>query len=146
MPNDWGTAMTVPAAFWTNTVGGTNVTCPAGVETTVMQVTVAADSNGTYMPLFLPALWIACGTTAPSNITIAQRVLSGSDFATQSPPAGVLTANNTFSCPNFPTGPISDLLWRPPGTTLQFTLNPTGQQVTCLGNSYMLVILFRVHD
>src|SRR5580658_189854 len=94
MGNVWGVDQEMPLAKqFTNT---SDVTLTAGTETTCITTTTAysATTPGSYYPIIRGLFVNLNGGTAPTALTIAARIHSGTDFATQTvaPAALVVSA------------------------------------------------------
>lgn len=108
----------------------TNITCPPGVETTVIaSPALIATSQGYFLAQVSGQLYINMGATPPTALTVAYKLGAGSDSASYPIPGQYLTANGNIIVPiSFLTLYFSTA-WQTPGTVINITLNPTAQQV-----------------
>jgi hypothetical protein len=136
-------SLALPALYGTS--GGTDVSCTSGSETTVITSgAINAVSNGDYYPMVLGVLSIVLGATAPSALVIAGRIGTATDFATFAVATGLLANNAELMIPVVLVGANSGSAWAGSGSTVNVTVKPTGQAVTCKGTgSQLTVALFR---
>src|SRR5271155_3986879 len=114
MGNIWGTAQPglIPAAV-----------IPAGA--------VALPAPGAYAPLVMAVLTILLGATPPSALKIAFKLGSGSDVDSYVVEPALLVTLAELVIPVFLAGVQSPTAWVGSGSTLNLTVNATGQAVTC---------------
>jgi hypothetical protein len=123
------------------------IPCPAGVETTVASVTMAAPSAGFYYPVIWGIMILQIGATKPNPVNLAGRIGAGADFGTCGLDQTVFNPSSNFMWPFMLAGPASDLPWRGAGSTVNLTVNPTGQAVTAYNaGSFFYCFLFRAPD
>lgn len=133
MANLYGTANPLAPPAFGQTIGGANVNCPASTETNVIAIaTNPPISQGWYYPAVSAVLYVTFGATAPVNLNLGARIGAGADFGSAYYGQPLLVAAATVVAPlqffgyptilAYPTGPVS----------INISLNPTGQPVTCL--------------
>lgn len=148
MANLYGLANPVPNLGWFDTIGSANVSCPAGVETNVIQSgALAALDHGVYYPVCWANLVLTMGATQPTNLILGLRLNNGADVANQvfNIPAGSGGLALTFIF--IAAGVTMPTAFWPPGSSLQVTANPGTNAITC-NFSYSKAILgiFRAAD
>ena len=148
MANVYGVANTnPPPSFW-GTIGGTDINCPAGVETNVVAATPTAPTYpGMFYPFATGVITITIGATPPGQVVMALRIGSGSDINTIFVWATLMTAGahipQSVSFYGY-TVAISN----PSATTIfNLTVNPSGQAVTVnAGGTYAWASWLRAPD
>lgn len=129
---DWGTAQEQYVLTNLATVGGADVAVPAATETTVITSgAIFQPVPGPYYPLVDITLAILLGATPPTAMVIAFKIGAGSDVATYTLPPAILVANATVLPGVTLAGLNSKAAWVSPGSTINITVNATGQAVTC---------------
>lgn len=114
---------------------GSDVACSAGVETNVLSITLPAASPGLNLAILVDTmLSVLLGATAPSAMVVAMRVGAGADVDTYTfPPGGLVNSALLQLSPTltavFARGSYAS------GSTLNVTVNPTGQAVTVKAQS-----------
>lgn len=128
----WGVSDPIPIALVGQTVGAADVACPAGVETNVISFGgVTALSPGGYYPIIDLALAIVLGATPPTALVVAAKVGAGSDFDSFATAIGLLVALATLGVSPTLVGANSTVNYYPGVSTINITVLPTGQPVTC---------------
>ena len=132
--NLYGVANTPPLLNSYSAIGNTNITCPPGVETNIIQSTniISAD-RGFYEIVGWVTVCVGVGATSPTQLNIACRINNGADLA-------IMQVNQSLLVP----GAFPEVSWQvavippqgafyPPGSVIQISLFPTGQQVIVTG-------------
>jgi hypothetical protein len=136
----WGVNQALAAPVLT--VATSNVSCPAGVETNVLQATLSSTTQGLDVYLECAAeMVITLGATAPTALAINTRLGSGPDTDIFTVPPILLVANTTLVLsPVFVIG-LNRVYFSPP---IQFfvSVTPTGQAVTVQAQSRAVWSLF----
>jgi len=133
MGRAWGTNLMNPNPSLL--VAGTDVTCNAGVKTTVLDsgaspLIAAAAGGGFYLVLWT-ILEIVLGATAPSAIVVTLDLTTAGanqDSYTVTPDQLINSASIVVAPPLYV--PTSGSIWYPTGDRVKVTVNPTGQAVT----------------
>lgn len=127
---------------------GSNQTCTAGADTTVMTFsTAAAISAGFYYPVIFGAITLLMGATAPSALSLKSIINAGAAFNTYVVPPALLVNNGTLLIPIIFVGSASATVWFPGPATLTLVVNPTAQNVTYTdATSTARMFLFRGPD
>lgn len=148
MANLYGVANGTPQAGIFGNVGSpSNVTCPAGVETTCFTMAAYGLSPGYYYPIIFAEVLIQYGATLPGALQVAGKIGAGSDFDVAPINVGVVAASTTYFYSYVLVGPESSTIYVPPGSTINVTIAPTGQAVTMLsGGSRCVLWLCRGND
>lgn len=145
MANLYGVAN--PGALPQFVFNNATVPCPAGVETTVMSAVLAANSGGFFFPFVVGAMAMTMGASVPTAVVIAGRIGGGSDFQGVGIAPQTFVASGTVLVPFALTGVPSQTAWAQPGSTLNITVAPTVNAVTCPINvCFAQVFLFRAPD
>jgi len=122
-----------------------DVTLTAGTETTVLTTTTAfaATTPGSYYPVIRGMFANLCGGTAPTALTLAARIHSGSDFVSQVvPPASLVVS--VYQLIWFELIGPESTLWYPGGQILELTgLAATTASTWKFSGSYMNLELKR---
>jgi hypothetical protein len=114
-------------------IGGSNVVCPANVETNFTAIPLTpATSRGFYYPSAVGIITFTCGATPPGSVNWGVRIGAGADIFVLAQAPQTLIANAVLTVPLLaycfataiadPFGP----------TTLNITANPSGQPITVL--------------
>ena len=128
----WGNAIPIPAAASYGNIGAVDVACPSATETNVVTTgALVALNNGAYYPEIWGVLAILLGATAPSALVCAFRLGAGADVDTYTVPPALLTNAATLMVQINLVGVNSASAWVGAGSTINVTINPTGQAVTC---------------
>ena len=127
---------------------GSLLTVNAGVETTFLSMgPLTAVSPGVYFPMFWGFIYVSLFATPPSALQFNAKIGGGSAFDIMVVPAVFLTASASmlYQCCFLGTG--SEVPWRAPGSTVNFTCNSTGQN-TNINTAYTRIMggLFRAQD
>ena len=131
MPNLYGVSNPIILPVQVGTVGGSNVTCNAGVETIVATSSpLVAISAGVYYPYIVGALLITTGATGPTGVTWAARIGAGADFLQVPMPGGMFGPTQWIQVPIFAVGPAATVPWQGTGSTLSVMLTATAQNIT----------------
>lgn len=133
MANLYGVANPNPLPVSAFTIGAINISCPAGVETNCCSIAANPTlSQGVYYPFVVGQLFVTLGATAPGALTVGARIGAGADFDQAGFTVVLLVAAGTIEWTVNLFG-VGTILSYPTGAlTLNVTLNPTGQPVTCL--------------
>jgi hypothetical protein len=131
MANLYGVANPNPLWAFATPIGGADVACPAGVETTFITVVINPTLNpGIYYAAAVGVVTTLLGAVAPTAITFGLRIGGGSDVIAIAPSFTSFVANTPFIFP-LPLYGINALISNPiPPTTLNVTANPAAQGVT----------------
>ena len=109
---------------------GSDVACSAGAETNVLSGTVTVGTQGANIQLTSDMMgYVVLGATPPTAMVIAARVGAGADYDTWTVAPAALVANAVL--PIYAT--LSGIFARgalAAGSTINMTVNPTGQAVT----------------
>jgi hypothetical protein len=112
-------------------IGAADVSCTSGAETNVIASgTIKTPIQGDFYPLISGNLVIYMGATAPTALVIAFRIGAGADVATYTVDPGQLVNSAKVQFAFGFVGANSASAWFPTGSTLNVTVNPTGQTVT----------------
>lgn len=131
MANLYGVANPVVNLGYYGTIGATGVTCPAGVETNVIQSgTITALDHGIYYPFCVGTMLVQFGASIPTALTFALRLNSGADLISTSAyvPASAASAGIEYSFPG--VGPAMPTAFWPPGSNLQISVLAATNGVT----------------
>lgn len=146
MPNLYGVAnpLPLPAVY----SPASDTTCSAGSETTVITSgAIAQTLNGSSYPRIDGVLTILLGGTAPSALVLAFKLGSGSDVDTYTVEPGLLVNSAELIIPLHLLGVSSATAWVGSGSTVNVTVNATGQAVTCKKvGSRAIIGIFRGSD
>jgi hypothetical protein len=117
------------------TTATSNVSCPAGQETNVLQASLFSTTQG--LDVYLECateMVITLGATAPTALAINVRAGSGSDVDTFTVPPVLLVANANLILSPVLVASANRLYFSPP---IQFfvSVTPTGQAVTVQAQS-----------
>lgn len=127
-------------------IGG-DVVCNAGVETNVYGQAISAPSQGNWYLVISGVLVILMGATAPGAISIGARIGAAADFDSYNVGAAMLVNNATISIPILLMSAANQSNFFPGGSTFNFTLNATGQNITAKNlGSRLIYQLFRGPD
>ena len=124
-----------------------DVTLTAGAEVTGLTTTSALTGNPgqPYVPVIMGCACITMGGTASAALTIAARYHSGSDFATQVIPAGVLVNSAVLTLPIMLIG--ASVLAAGDGTIGGAAIEVTGKATTTactwtkIGTAIMIMMI-----
>jgi hypothetical protein len=129
-------------------VAGSNQTCTAGSDTTVITFTgAAAPFAGFYYPLIIVTLALTFGATPPTVVAVKFAVNGGAAFSTINVFSALLVANASICYPFIITGNTSGTLYFPGPATFTVAVNPTAQNVSYVDAfSGSKLFLFRGND
>lgn len=148
MANLYGVANPLPLPQQGNTIGATDIACPAGVETNVIAIPSNVPiSQGWYYPGIFAMLDVALGATAPSTLTFGARIGAGSDFSYFALNVAVLVANANLFVPFQLFGLSTILSYTTGPLTINISVTPTANPVTCrFSGSYAYCFWNRAPD
>jgi len=129
--NLYGVASPNPVPAFGGSIGGVNVSCPAGVETNVIAISMPpAVSAGWYYPFCSMFLNISLGATPPTALFVSFRLGAGSDLTGLQVPGGWLVANANFLFSVW-VSQAGVVVQNPyAAQIMNVTLNPAAQAVT----------------
>ena len=146
MGNVYGIAspLALPATY----TAGSDVTLTAGTETTIITTgAISAPGPGDYYPLIWLAVAILFGGTAPTALTFAFKLGSGSDVDSQAVAVASMVASATTYYYIPLIGTNSGSAWVGSGSTINITgLAATTAATFKFAGSRALVALFRGPD
>jgi hypothetical protein len=148
MANLYGVANPVVNLGFYGTIGGTTVTCPAGVETNVFQTgPLAALDRGVYYPFCSGFFIVQMGATQATGLVIALRINSGADLASQQYNIPASSGNLALNYAFHAVGPPMATAFWPPGSNIQVSVLTTGFATTVPpGYGNMILGVFRAPD
>lgn len=146
MGNVYGIASpaVIPAVY----TAGSDVTLTAGTETTILTTgAITANAPGDYFPLIWLAVAILFGATAPTALTFAFKLGSGSDVDSQAVAVASMVANATTYYYIPLIGANSGSAWVGSGSTINITgLAATTAATFKFAGSRAIVALMRGPD
>lgn len=136
----WGVNQALPNP--SIVTAGADVACAAGTETNVLIATISSVAPGQNLSLQSDlACIIVLGATPPTAMVIAARVGAGADYdAWTVPPAALVASANLSLSPSLLGTFTRNALAA--GSTINITVNPTGQAVTFKAQSRVVHSLF----
>lgn len=136
----WGVNQALPNP--SIVTAGADVACAAGAETNVLSGTITAVGPGQNLALQSDvACVIVLGATPPTAMTINARVGAGADYDSWTVPPAVLTASANLALAPSLVGTFARNALAA-GSTINITVNPTGQAVTFKAQSRVVHSLF----
>ena len=131
MANLYGVANPNPLPQSVATIGGTDIACPAGSETNIIQAAPALPTvPGVYYPMAQGWTTLSFGATPPTNVQMSLRVNNGSDLLPWTIWAGLLIANNNLIVPLMFYG-YNLIVQNPTGVyNFQVGITPLAQAIT----------------
>lgn len=131
MPNLYGIARPEPAWIAALIFGGANVTCPAGVETNVLDVIVNPPLiGGVYGLVITCNICVIVGATPITYLAVGGRMNGGADFISLSWGGGTDFVAGAQSQYSFFLPQYSGFVQNPGVTHAQVSLNPQSGSVT----------------
>lgn len=136
----WGVNQSLPNP--SIVTAGADVACPAATETNVLSGTITAAAPGQNLAVQSDvSCVIVLGASPPTAMTISARVGAGADYDTWTVPPAVLTASaNLALAPSLLGTFARNALLA--GSTINITVNPTGQAVTFKAQSRVVHSVF----
>lgn len=127
--------------------GGANVSCPAGVYTTVHTSNpFIAPSQGFFYAIAWMAANLTMGASLPSGINISIAIGAGSYVNEWGFSPIWAVANGSYVIPFVVVTPPSQVAWQGAGSTVSIGINPALNALTCAQYSPSTIVLFRAPD
>ena len=128
--------------------GGADIVCNANVATPVLSASgLFAPSAGWFYPIIWGFLEVTMGASIPTNSNWGFNINGGSTVDFYQIDTNLTVANAYFGLNFALVGTPSNVIWRPPGSTINITVLPFTNAVTYRGySSRAIIALFRAPD